>query len=178
MSFLHQTVQCNFAEVDSDYLLKACPTDHCTNGTHHCVVTGRTDAARTRLDERVSACVWHTHNTKILCKVADTLIVITEVELYSTPSLRTLARSRAPATQVSALQVTHAKSKVKTSSATCDVWGCSQLGVSRPPPRGSWRWRRQRRLAPPPSTPDTRSRLARTARGQLPDSPVAPDHTR
>ena len=41
-------------------------------------MTGRTDAAqpaRTRL-ESVSACVCHTHNTKILCKVADTLIAI------------------------------------------------------------------------------------------------------
>ena len=94
MSFLHQTVQCNFAEVDSDYLLKACPTDHCTNGTHHCVVTGRTDAARTRLDERVSACVWHTHNTKILCKVADTLIVITEVQYTLAPNARPVPRSR------------------------------------------------------------------------------------
>ena len=28
VSFLHQTVQCNFAAVDSDYLLKSCPTDH------------------------------------------------------------------------------------------------------------------------------------------------------
>ena len=169
MSFLHQTVQCNFAEVDSDYLLKACPTDHCTNGTHHCVVTGRTDAARTRLDERVSACVWHTHNTKILCKVADTLIAIYRSTVHPR-SERSPGPALPPHRSVPwPLQVTHAKSKVKTSSATCDVWGCSQLGVSRPPPRGSWRWRRQRQHAPPPSTRDTRSRLARTARGQLPD---------
>ena len=32
-----------------------------------------------------------------------------------------------------------------------------QPGALRPPPRGSWRWQRQRRPAPPPSTPGTRS---------------------
>ena len=37
-------------------------------------------------------------------------------------------------------------------------------GVPRPRSRGSWRWMRQTRFAPPPSTPDTRSEPAERRR--------------
>ena len=64
--------------------------------------------------------------------------------------------------------------KVKTSSATCGVWDYSRLGVSRPPPRGSWRWRRRRQHAPPPSTPDTRSQPGERQRQRC--GPLATSH--